>query len=73
MLCWGFCHGHAWQELQRMHRWRSVDLSEYSWTFISALLERDISKGLIWVKSDFVLLLSNVDGCLLGLRLDDPC
>lgn len=32
------------------HRWRSVELSEYSWTFISALLERDISKGLIWVE-----------------------
>lgn len=47
------------------HRWRSVELSEYSWTFISALLER-------WVESDFVLLLSNVDKCLHGLRLDDP-
>lgn len=46
------------------HRWRSVELSESSWTFISALLER-------WVESDFVLL-SNVDKCLHGLRLDDP-
>lgn len=50
---------------------RRVELSEYSWALISALLERDISKGLIWMESDFVLL-SNLDGCLLGLRLDDP-
>lgn len=54
------------------HRWRSVELSEYSWTFFSAVLERDISKGLIWVESDFVLLLLNVDECLHGLCLDDP-
>lgn len=47
------------------HRWRSVDLSEYNSTFFYSLMERDISTGLIWVKSVFILL-SIVNGCLLG-------
>lgn len=69
MLC---CVTGIAKDNKSTHRWRSVELSEYCWTFISTLLERDISKGLMGVESDFVLLLSNVDGCLLGLRLDDP-
>ena len=46
--------------------------SEYNSAFSSSPSMRDISFGLISVGSDFILLLSMVNGCVLGIRLYDP-
>ena len=45
--------------------------SEYNSAFSSPSM-RDISFGLISVGSDFILPLSMVNGCVLGIRLYDP-
>lgn len=47
-------------------------LSQYNSVFFSSIFLPDISFGLIWMESDFtLLLLSMVDGRLLRIRLCD--